>query len=79
MALNRWYSVESNSPRMLNGSRYLGSGRLWEWCSTCHTFEYYPDGYVPEWWVAPYQVDAANLRYDPGPIEDRRAQVFGAD
>jgi hypothetical protein len=71
--LHRWYIAESDRAVNLRGQSFVGHGRLWEWCSTCRTYEYYPDGYVPDWWEAPYAVDAALLCSDPSPIEAARA------
>lgn len=70
--LHRYYVVESSRVVTLRGESFVGHGRLWEWCSSCRTFEYYPDGYVPAWWDAPYTVDPSLLRYDPDPIETAR-------
>jgi hypothetical protein len=72
-ALHRWYLLENTRGVVLNGRQYLGQGMLWEWCSSCGSFEHYPDGYVPDWWNSPYDVDPLLVRYDPGPIEDARA------
>jgi hypothetical protein len=77
--LHRWYVVESDRAVTLRGQAFVGHGRLWEWCSNCHTYEYYPDGYVPDWWKPPYSVDPSLLRYDPGPIEQARAANEGHD
>ena len=67
--LHRWYLLEREEPAVFRGVHFRGRGRLWEWCSTCHTFEHYPDGFVPDWWVAPFVVREENLSYDPDPIE----------
>ncbi|MFE6287852.1 hypothetical protein [Streptomyces sp. NPDC057877] len=75
-SLHRWYHQESDRAMIRGGRRYLGHGRLWEWCSTCRTFEHYPDALVPDWWVAPYEVAAEELRYDPGPIEKARMSAL---
>jgi hypothetical protein len=75
LTLHRWYFLERNAPKELRGSQYLGPGRLWEWCSTCRSFEYYPDGYLPAWWVATYDVSPDLLTYDPAPIEAARSRA----
>jgi hypothetical protein len=75
--LHRWYAVDERRDVVQAGARYLGLGRLWEWCSTCHSFEHYPDGFVPHWWSEPYEVKTDVLKYDPGPIELRRAARRG--
>lgn len=71
-SLHRWYVLDDDDARVLRGARYLGHGRLWEWCATCRTYEHYRDGFVPEWWKAPFAVDPELLRYDPGPVEEAR-------
>jgi hypothetical protein len=73
--LHRWYKQESVQAKVLRGQSFIGHGRLWEWCSTCHAYEYYPDGFVPAWWKEPYPVDPALLKYDPGPIDAARAKA----
>jgi len=70
--LHRWYLQENVHEKVFGGILYKGRGRLWEWCSTCRTYEHYRDGFVPQWWTAPFDVDPNDLRYDPGPIEDAR-------
>lgn len=70
--LYRWYFLESRESKVLRGRSFTGRGKLWEWCSTCRSFEHYPDGYVPDWWATPYEVDPSVLRRDPGPIEEAR-------
>ncbi|WP_157978441.1 MULTISPECIES: hypothetical protein [Nocardia] len=70
--LHRWYVQEDSDATVLHGVLYKGRGRLWEWCSTCRTFEHLMDGFVPAWWVDPYPVAPESLRYDPGPIEAAR-------
>ncbi len=70
--LHRWYIQESTDSRVFEGVPFKGHGRLWEWCSTCQTCEYLPDGFVPEWWKAPFTVEPHVLRSDPGPIEEAR-------
>lgn len=71
--LHRWYRLEKERPGVLGGVTYKGPGRLWEWCSRCRNFEYYPDGHVPEWWAPPFDVADELLRYDPGPLETARS------
>ncbi|MBW8798102.1 MAG: hypothetical protein JF597_32300 [Streptomyces sp.] len=71
-ALHRWYLLEDNEAKVFRGIRFSGRGRLWEWCSVCRTFEHYPDGHVPEWWISPYDVQPESLRYDPAPVEEAR-------
>jgi hypothetical protein len=70
--LHRWYVLDEDLPRELRGIRFSGPGRLWEWCSTCHSYEHYRDGTVPASWVEPWPADRDELRFDPGPIETRR-------
>ncbi|MFE2418645.1 hypothetical protein [Streptomyces hokutonensis] len=71
-ALHRWYLLEDSEAKVFRGVPFRGRGRLWEWCSVCRTFEHYPDGHVPEWWIPPYGVAPEALRHDPGPIEEAR-------
>lgn len=75
--LHQWYMQDDTDAKVLRGVRYKGRGRLWEWCSTCRTFEHYRDGFVPVWWMEPYHVEPGHLRYDPGPIEAARETADG--
>lgn len=67
--LHRWYAVDSEDDIELGGQRYVGRGRLWEWCSSCGSYEHFRDGYVPEWWRSVLVIPHDLLTYDPGPIE----------
>lgn len=71
--LHRWYSVDALDDIEFRGERYVGRGRLWEWCSACHAYEHFRDGYVPEWWQSSLTVAPEVLRYDPAPIEAARS------
>lgn len=68
-ALHRWYFLEEHAPHTIHGRTFVGPGRLWEWCSSCGTYEHYQDAYVPDWWEAPFHLPESELRYDPGPVE----------
>ncbi|MEU6063230.1 MULTISPECIES: hypothetical protein [Streptomyces] len=71
-ALHRSYLLEDTGAKVFRGVSFRGRGRLWEWCSTCRTFEHCPDGCVPDWWSAPFDVSPELLRHDPGPVEEAR-------
>jgi hypothetical protein len=71
-SLHHWYAADTPADVKLRGSRYVAHGRLWEWCSNCRTFEYLPDGYVPEWWRPPFDVEPSILGYEPESIEQAR-------
>jgi hypothetical protein len=70
--LHRWYSVREPVEREHRGVRFVSHGSLWEWCSSCHAFESFPDALVPEWGVPEYEVDHAALAYEPSAIEEAR-------
>ena len=72
--LHRWYHQEDNDARTFRGVEFSGRGRLWEWCSTCRTFEYYPDGFVPTWWEPSHEVDASELGHNPDFLERFRQE-----
>ena len=73
--LHRWYHQEDTVAREFGGVRFKGHGRLWEWCSTCQTFEYLPDGLVPEWWTTPFNVEPRLPKSNPEPFEDVRRAI----
>lgn len=72
--LHRWYQSDQPAARTFRGERFVAQGRLWEWCSSCHSYEYYPDGFVPAWWSAPFEVDQGQLTRVPDAIELARGR-----
>lgn len=75
-SLHRWYALDTDARTERRGIEYLGPGRLWEWCSSCYHYEYYPDGFVPAWWQPPFAVSVDQMEADPGPIEQaRRSEI----
>jgi hypothetical protein len=70
--LHRWYAIDGHDAIELRGNHYVGRGRLWEWCSSCGSFEHFMDGYVPDWWESTLIVPHESLAYDPGAIEASR-------
>ena len=70
--LFRYYVLDEHEPRVFQGVQFEGRGRLWEWCASCRTFEYLPDGYVPKAWAPWLNVASEALRTDPTPIEQAR-------
>jgi hypothetical protein len=76
--LHRWYASDQPAHRIFRGEEFAASGRLWEWCSTCDSFEYYPDGFVPAWWAPPFVLDIPPGARTPEPIETRRKEHLQA-
>ena len=52
---------------------FRGHGGLWEWCSSCHSYEHY-SGLVPAWWQDLFILDGTSLRHDPDAIETARLE-----
>ena len=69
--LHHWF----DKPRSFAAGRerdgFRGEGGLWEWCSSCYSYEHY-SGLVPDWWVDVLTIDGASLRHDPDAIESAR-------
>ncbi len=76
-SLHHWYHRRTYLDRTIRGERFTAQGPLWEWCSTCGTYAYLPDGLVPAWWQAELTVDELSLVDNPEPIE--RARTRAAD
>jgi hypothetical protein len=53
---------------ILNGKNYTGRGDLWEWCSSCRTFERYYAA-IPDWWNFDLPMDNSRLVSDPDELE----------
>lgn len=75
-ALNQWYVLDAVSPRSIRGIEYAGTGRLWEWCSSCFIYEALPDGFVPVWWKPPFDLELPRVFMTPDRIEEARIGFF---
>jgi hypothetical protein len=53
---------------ILHGRNYIGRGDLWEWCSSCYTFERYYAA-IPDWWNFELSVDSSSLKSYPDVLE----------
>jgi hypothetical protein len=71
--LHRWYYLDRPRPPSDAAGAWLGSGSEWQWCRSCRSYEHYTV-LVPDWWVAPFVVDLADLYEDPGSVEEARLQ-----
>jgi hypothetical protein len=69
VALHRWYQIGRPTNRVIKGIKFVAHGGLWEWCSSCRSFEHY-SGLVPEWWSCNLEVDTKNLTALPTAIEE---------
>lgn len=68
-SLHRWYQVGKSLDRVISGMRFVASGALWEWCSTCRCYEH-SSCMVPEWWSCALEVNLSSLTAEPTAIED---------
>lgn len=69
VALHRWYQIGNPIDRVIEGRRFIATGALWEWCSSCRHFEHY-SCLVPDWWSCNLEVDVKNLTAFPTAIEE---------
>jgi hypothetical protein len=66
--LHRWFQVGHPEEIVLEGQRFRARGGLWEWCSSCRSYEH-ASAFVPEWWASDLDVDETKLTAEPGAIE----------
>jgi hypothetical protein len=71
VALHRWYQIGKPVERVIEGMKFVAEGGLWEWCSSCHSFEHY-SGLVPDWWSCDLEVNVQELTALPTAIEAAR-------
>lgn len=71
--LHRYYLLDRLAPCELNHRQYAGNGGLWEWCSSCRSYEHY-SCLVPIHWTTPYLVDAKMLTAEPEELEVARCR-----
>ena len=74
--LHRWYLTGEPLSKIIEGNRFIAQGELWEWCSSCGTFQHY-SGMVPDWWTCDLDVDLKELVFTPDAIEEARRKRFG--
>jgi hypothetical protein len=53
---------------------FLGKAGLWEWCSSCLSFEHY-SALVPRWWAGSLPVDDAKLTALPDQLDEALASL----
>jgi hypothetical protein len=75
--LHRWFQLARSRPRSHMGREWVGTGGQWQWCSHCRSYEH-SRGLVPIWWEDSLNVDEAQLRHDPGPLEAALAEALEA-
>ncbi|UJB68484.1 hypothetical protein HRE53_18405 [Acaryochloris sp. 'Moss Beach'] len=79
VALHRWYQVGQPKLQTVGGNTFVATGGLWEWCSSCRSFEHL-SALVPEWWACDLKVDEAALTAKPTAIEEAmKAQGYRLD
>jgi hypothetical protein len=71
VALHRWYQIGKPVERVIEGVKYLADGGLWEWCSSCRSFEHW-NSLVPAWWSCELEVDEQQLTALPTALEVAR-------
>jgi formylglycine-generating enzyme required for sulfatase activity len=53
---------------VVEGVEYVAEGGLWEWCSSCRSFEHW-NSLVPAWWSCDLEVDEQQLTALPTALE----------
>ena len=69
--LHHWYHLHRREPKTIGGQLFVGRGGLWEWCSTCGSYEHYSAS-VPDWWNCDLNVPLDELTAQPTAIEAAR-------
>jgi hypothetical protein len=69
--LHRWFMKGKPIEQTIKGNKFVAQGALWEWCSSCGTFEHY-SALIPDWWQCDLDVDLSNLTFTPESIEEAR-------
>jgi len=73
--LNRHYTLDGPIPNAGYSTKYVGSGGLWEWCSSCWTYEHssalVPIGWRPEL----LHIDESKLTAEPEALQDALEQA----
>ena len=70
-SLHHWFDKPRPFEAGYERDGFRGHGGLWEWCSSCHSYEHY-SGLVPAWWHDVLTVDETLLTHDPEAIESAR-------
>lgn len=68
-SLHRWYQVGQPKLQTVGGNTFVATGGLWEWCSSCHSYEHF-SALVPDWWSCDLKVDETKLTIEPTAIEN---------
>jgi hypothetical protein len=68
IALHRWYQIGRLVDQVIDDRKFIATGAVWEWCSSCRGFEHY-SGLVPDWWSCDLEVDDKQLTALPTAIE----------
>ena len=55
-SLHHWFDKPRPFAEGYERDGFRGHGSLWEWCSSCHTYEHY-SVLVPSWWQDVLKVD----------------------
>lgn len=69
--LHQYYTVGRYENTESRGVRYIGTGSLWEWCSSCYCYAHY-SALVPSFWQDKLEVDEAKLTPLPELLEIAR-------
>jgi hypothetical protein len=69
--LHHWYHLHRRELKMIENQRFVGRGGLWEWCSTCGSYEHYSAS-VPDWWNFEMSVPHNELTALPTALEAAR-------
>jgi hypothetical protein len=73
-SLHRWFNLAKAEALIHAGRAWQGSGSQWQWCSTCRSYEH-SRSLIPDWWIAPFDIDLAVLAHNPAAIEHRRLEL----
>ena len=66
--LHRYYDSCNNIHRIIDGNNFIGTGDLWEWCSSCYHFSRCYAA-IPDWWNCHLEIDQSETCRTPEFLE----------
>lgn len=76
--LYRYYDLNEEDYKEIEGIMFRGWGSLWEWCRSCRHYEHMSSR-VPEKWRHTLPVDRSMLRHHPDAIDRALSEVLAND
>jgi hypothetical protein len=62
--LHRYYHKANDLQRIIDGKIFVGTGDLWEWCSSCYHFSRCYAA-IPDWWDSKLEINSSDIHQTP--------------